>query len=76
MKNSNLKFNKELIEFLNLSNTEAEQNNCLSINVLGKEQYNKYIANLGLKYDEIKDKAILFNYRMANKYDEEKNKHI
>ena len=76
MKNSNLKFNKELIEFLNLSNTEAEQNNCLSINVLGKEQYNKYIANLGLKYDEIKDKAILFNYRMANKYDEEKNKQI
>ncbi len=32
-----------------------------SIYSVGKEEYNRYINKLGLKYDEVKDKAILIN---------------
>ena len=34
----------------------------ITIITLGKEQYNKYIKELGLNYNDIKDKAILVDY--------------
>jgi putative ABC transport system permease protein len=36
-----------------------------SIYSVGKEEYNRYISKLGLKYDDVKDKAILINSAMT-----------
>lgn len=36
-----------------------------SIYSVGKEEYNRYINKLGLKYDDVKDKAILINSAMT-----------
>lgn len=36
-----------------------------SVYSVGKEEYNRYINKLGLKYDDVKDKAILINSAMT-----------
>ncbi len=61
----NRKLNPEYIEFLNLRlNDDIEKNASTYINIyaLGSEQYKKYINDLGLNYDDIKDKGILMDY--------------
>lgn len=68
-------YNQKYIDYLNLE-FDPKIDNYISIMVLGKEQYNKYISSLGLKYDDIKDQAILSDYSVVTKYDEEKDKFI
>ena len=61
----NRRLNPEYIDFLNLKlNDEVEKNAKEYINLyaLGEEQYKKYIKELGLNYDEVKDKGILMDY--------------
>lgn len=55
---------------------DPETENYLNMVVLGKEQYNKYIKSLGLEYNEIKDKAILLDGFILERYDEEQNKNV
>ncbi len=45
----------------------------ITICTIGKEQYEKYISSFGLDYEDIKDKAILFDNIKINIYDEEKS---
>ncbi len=54
------KVNPEYIEFLHLNNPNSEE--YLNIYAVGEEQYRKYIKELGLDYEEIKDKGILMDY--------------
>ena len=42
---------------------DNEHDGYISVISLGNEQYNKYIKKLGLKYEDIKDKAILVDYQ-------------
>lgn len=65
-----VKFNPEYLKWVNLdSRSEKEQQSIyFNIYTLGKEQYEKYIKSLGLKYDEIKDKAILMDYSNVGRY--------
>ena len=49
---------KEYIEEFEDENSTTTN---FSICSVGKEEYNRYINKLGLKYDEVKDKAILIN---------------
>ena len=44
------------------------------IKALGEHQYNEYIKKLELKYEDIKDKAILINSYTGTYYDEESEK--
>ncbi len=52
---------------------KTEQVKYITICAIGKEQYEKYISNFGLDYEDIKDKAILFDNIKFNIYDEEKS---
>lgn len=60
-----VKFNKEYIKFFNYSKEDlkdAKEGNIIMIVSLGDYQYKKYIKQLGLKYNDIKNKAILIDY--------------
>lgn len=46
----------------------------LPIKALGEHQYNEYIKQLGLNYDEVKNKAILINSYVGTYYDKESKK--
>jgi putative ABC transport system permease protein len=63
-------------EYINYAGLSREQERHIYVVTLGAEQYNKYIKLLNLKYDEIKDKAIVLNndyaIRYTNKGEEEK----
>ncbi len=66
-------YNQKYIDYLNLE-LDPQIDNYITIMALGKKQYNKYIDSLGLEYDDIKDKAILLDYSIVSKYDQEKDK--
>ena len=51
-------------------------NGYLNINVLGKDTYLKYINELGLNYENVKDKGILIDKNKTCRYDTKKNKDI
>ncbi len=56
----NRKLNPEYVDFLNLKvDNDTEY---INIYTIGDEQYKKYIKELGLNYDDIKDKGILMDY--------------
>ncbi len=57
----NVKYNKEYleIEHINESKTPEEE---IRLYAMGKQEYQKYIKRLGLNYEAIKDKAILYDY--------------
>ncbi len=69
-----IKYNPKYIDFLGGEPTE-ENDNYFALYTLGEEQYNKYLKELGLKYDDIKDKAILLDNQKFAKYIEKKNKY-
>lgn len=52
-------------EYMDYTGKKQDNNaeSYISIVSLGKEQYNKYIKKIGLKYEDIYDKAILVDYR-------------
>jgi putative ABC transport system permease protein len=66
----NPKYNQEYIDFLNLKLNEEKNQSNITISVVGKEQYEKYIKSLGLKYEDIKDKAILYDDVIATRLDD------
>lgn len=74
-----LEYSDEYKELTGLTDNELEEdydNNYLSIFTLGTEQYKKYVEELGLNYDEIKDKGILVDQQKQAKYDDEKEKFV
>ncbi len=61
----NRKLNKDYIDFLNLKlddKIEKDKTSYIDIYALGEEQYKKYLKELGLDYEKIKNKAILMDY--------------
>ncbi len=57
----NVKYNKEYL--LKTRKKEEVEDNSLVVPIasIGDEQYKKYVKSLGLKYEDVKDKAILFD---------------
>ena len=70
---NNFNYNEEYKKVMNI-NTENEES--ILIYSIDNEQYKKYVKDLGEKYDEIKDKVILFDNIKNNVWDEEKNKSV
>lgn len=80
LRNSELSFtgshsSKEYLEYFGTKKeNDAEED--ITIFAIGQKQYNKYIKSLGLKYDDIKDKVILFDKQYITSYDKNNNKII
>ena len=80
LRNSELSFtgshsSKEYLEYFGTKKeNDAEEH--ITIFAIGKKQYDKYIKSLGLNYDDIKDKVILFDKQYITSYDKNNNKII
>ena len=77
LRNSELSFtgshsSKEYLEYFGTKESDAEEH--ITIFAIGKKQYDKYIKSLGLNYDDIKDKAILFDKQYITSYDKNNNR--
>lgn len=78
LRNSELSFtgshsSKEYLEYFGTKKeNDAEED--ITIFAIGKKQYDKYIKSLGLNYDDIKDKAILFDKQYITSYDKNNNR--
>ena len=78
LRNSELSFtgshsSKEYLEYFGTKKeNDAEEH--ITIFAIGKKQYDKYIKSLGLNYDDIKDKGILFDKQYITSYDKNNNK--
>ena len=46
----------------------------INVYAIGEDSYQSYLKELGLKYEDVKDKAILYNTTHVGKYDPEKGK--
>ena len=70
----NRKLSEEYIKWsdIKIDKEIEEAKTTIKVTALGKEPYKKYIESLGLDYEEIKEKAILFDYENQIKW--EKNK--
>lgn len=78
LRNSELSFtgshsSKEYLEYFGTKN-ESDAEEHITIFAIGKKQYDKYIKSLGLNYDDIKDKGILFDKQYITSYDKNNNK--
>ena len=78
LRNSELSFtgshsSKEYLEYFGTKN-ESDAEGHITIFAIGKKQYDKYIKSLGLNYDDIKDKGILFDKQYITSYDKNNNK--
>lgn len=78
LRNSELSFtgshsSKEYLEYFG-TKKESDAEEHITIFAIGKKQYDKYIKSLGLNYDDIKDKAILFDKQYITSYDKNNNK--
>lgn len=78
LRNSELSFtgshsSKEYLEYFGTEN-ESDAEGHITIFAIGKKQYDKYIKSLGLNYDDIKDKAILFDKQYITSYDKNNNR--
>ena len=74
---NNGSYNPEYIDFLHITK-EDEEDLTLYINIysLGNEQYKKYIKELGLDYEDIKDKGILMDYLTVGHQNSDSNKTV
>lgn len=80
LRNSELSFtgshsSKEYLEYFG-TKKESDAEDHITIFAIGKKQYDKYIKSLGLNYDDIKDKVILFDKQYITSYDKNNNKII
>ena len=80
LRNSELSFtgshsSKEYLEYVG-TKKESDAEEHITIFAIGKKQYDKYIKSLGLNYDDIKDKVILFDKQYITSYDKNNNKII
>ena len=78
LRNSELSFtgshsSKEYLEYFG-TKKESDAEEHITIFAIGKKQYDKYIKSLGLNYDDIKDKGILFDRQYITSYDKNNNK--
>ena len=76
---SNLEINDNLFseEYISWSDKDFTLGyHSVPLVVLGDYQYNKYIKSLGLEYNEIKEKGIMIDNVIVQKFDEESNKII
>lgn len=80
LRNSELSFtgshsSEEYLEYFG-TKKESDAEEHITIFAIGKKQYDKYIKSLGLNYDDIKDKVILFDKQYITSYDKNNNKII
>ncbi len=68
---NNPRFNKE---FKTKYNKEENDSYGVSVIAIGNEEYQKYIESLGLNYNDVKDKGILFNNILIKEYNATTNK--
>ena len=78
LRNSELSFtgshsSKEYLEYFG-TKKESDAEEHITIFAIGKKQYDKYIKSLGLNYDDIKDKVILFDKQYITSYDKNNNR--
>ena len=60
-----VKYNSGYLDWINMSYEDIvrkDRDSYLYVYALGNEQYRKYIKSLGLRYEDIKDKAIVMDY--------------
>lgn len=74
IKLNNFKYSKDYLNWFDIKSPEKDNEEYITIYTLGEEQYKKYIKMLGLEYNEIKDKAILYDHNKMIKVDEDDNK--
>ena len=70
----NAKYNKEYQEKLNEPDNSDFYDGYINVSVVGYEQYQKYIKNLGLNYNKIKEKGILIDTQKIGIYNEKTKK--
>ncbi len=68
------KYNSKYKEALNIKDNESSAG--INLIAIGDYQYKKYIKSLGLKFDDVKDKGILFDKVKVSVYDEKNEKTI
>mgnify|MGYP004559610991 CR=1 FL=1 len=57
-------------KFVKYEGIENREENGITVISLGKQEYENYLKKLNLKYEDVKDKAILINNSFAQVYDE------
>ena len=69
----NVKYSKEYLDFTHIKeDDDILQEENMRVYAMGKQEYQRYIKKLGLDYENIKDKAILYDYHEdLSIYDEE-----
>ena len=75
------KYNEEYLKLRNITEKEMTENkeNTYIVNAIGEEQYQKYLKELNLDYEEFKDKGIIVdidNVEYINEKDKKSNKYI
>ena len=71
---SNPKYSNEYKKLTSLSETDDE--GYINIYAVGEEEYKRFLKELGLNYEEVKNKGILIDYQKISIYDNKKNKSI
>ena len=72
-----IKYNKDYLNWININGEDLVKDDSktyIDVYVLGNYQYQKYIKSLGLKYDEIKNKAIIMDTSNVGVYNEKTKK--
>lgn len=67
---SEKRYNKEYLEWIQME-SEQDMESHIVVMTVGEEEYNRYLSSLGLSYEEMKDKAILLDYEMVTKFEED-----
>ena len=62
------KYTEKFVKYEGIENREEE--NAITVISLGKQEYENYLKKLNLKYENVKDKAILINNSFAQVYDD------
>lgn len=77
IKDANLiNYNGHVTEESKLKGTNDPDPEIISIVSLGKQEYTRYIQKLGLNYDDVKDKAILYDYKTREIEDKGKDRYL
>lgn len=66
-----VKYSKQYVDALNIRNISSKN---VGIYAVGEDAYKKYIEELGLRYEDVKDKAILMDKTNFSVYNEENKK--
>ena len=71
-----LNYDEHVTEESKLKGTNDPDPEIINIVSLGEQEYSRYIKKLGLKYDDVKDKAILYDYKTREIEDKEKDRYL